>query len=248
MEHPAFWRDLEARFREPGDQAFDLRAHHDDLDFPQLITEIRAQLGALRAERQADPIALEMMERRLTNAEAEAAVPRDPRGSWYIDGGPNNEQERRMLRVNFEALAERGAVGAGRAPSLTPEQAVQEWLHMVNGSGSPYLKFFGIDRLFDASALMCQQLGTEALRRSRIVSSSTRHMVGGPRLAVWLAEAMRLREHVSANRLAEHANLSGKTIRKMLEGKQVREGGLPRLAKGLTALGPSVPDSTIPRD
>src|ERR1017187_7127972 len=146
MESFAFWRDLEARFREPGDRACDLHATLDETNFQELVIEVRQQAATLQLDPTAHPSRVESMKQHLARTEAAAQVRTDPRGYWVISGGPKDKQERDVLKVNFESLAERAAVGADLAAELNAELAVQEWLHLVKNSESPYLKFFGIDQ------------------------------------------------------------------------------------------------------
>ena len=73
-------------------------------------------------------------------------------------------------------------------------------------------------------------------------------MVGGPRLATWLAAEMQSRDHMAAHRLNVLSRLDRKTIKKILSGKPVRELCLRKLADGLSAEGPQVLVSDIPTD
>ena len=57
-------------------------------------------------------------------------------------------------------------------------------------------------------------------------------MVGGSRLAEWLAVEMKKRNHMTINRLHVLGDLDRKTIKKILNGKKVREAFRSKLAKG----------------
>ena len=72
--------------------------------------------------------------------------------------------------------------------------------------------------------------------------------VGGPRMARWLAAEMERRDHMSPNRLHELSGLDRKTIKKMLNGKTVREVSRRKLADGLSEDGPLVQVSDVPTD
>ena len=78
-------------------------------------------------------------------------------------------------------------------------------------------------------------------------AASTR-MVGGPRLAEWLATEMKQRDRMTINRLYVLSDLDRKTIKKILNGEPVREKSRQKLADGLSKEGPQVSDSDVPSD
>ena len=73
-------------------------------------------------------------------------------------------------------------------------------------------------------------------------------MVGGPRLAEWLATEMKQRDRMTINRLYVLSDLDRKTIKKILNGEPVREKSRQKLADGLSKEGPQVSDSDVPSD
>ena len=84
-------------------------------------------------------------------------------------------------------------------------------------------------------------------RSEQAESAGRTQMVGGSRLASWLATELEERD-MTVNRLHKLADLDRKTIKKVLDGKSVRQSHLRKLASGLSHEGRQVSASDIPTD
>jgi hypothetical protein len=157
MNDPAFWRNLERQFLVSSDRARDVHAILDEID-------VQAFADTVIALTHNPSSSLDKVFRSACVIKWAADAAREnPAGQWVITGGPRNNQERHALRVVFRLLATRAAIAADLvAVDVAPEQAVQAWLHLLKRSNSPYLNALSLDRLFDASALLCHELWTGA--------------------------------------------------------------------------------------
>jgi hypothetical protein len=157
MNDPAFWRNLERQFLVSGDRARDVYAILDEINVQAFADTVIALMHNPWSS-------LDKVYRSACVIKwAAEAAREDPDGQWVITGGPRDNQERHALRVVFRLLATRAAIAADLvAVDVSPEQAVQAWLHLLKRSNSPYLNAIRLERLFDASALRCHELWTGA--------------------------------------------------------------------------------------
>lgn len=96
----------------------------------------------------------------------------DPAGVWTVsdgqfvssDRGGGDRGDREARRRKFHTWAECVARGNNLVPAAaTPEQAVQAWLHLLKGVSPFYVPGLSvIERLFEASSVMCCELETRA--------------------------------------------------------------------------------------
>jgi hypothetical protein len=168
MEGVSFWRDLEAQFEAAAAGADGLHAIHDRTDIREYAEEHSERLVAAVRHPALDPDTVYWMTRNAVRAAVEARRRKNPTSYWVVSvDGPDNVR-REVLRAKFRSLAERASRAVGLADhAASSEDAEQVWLCLLAESDSPFLKYNAgwIDRLFEASALMCHQLGSRSQSR-----------------------------------------------------------------------------------
>lgn len=214
MQQTGFWSSLEAAFRARIEEARWLHATGDVVDMQARAADALVRLNAVRSDAEWPESvvaeALSHYEEALKIANVTPVV------KWWVLIDDSKDSTRsEALKTEFRSLAARAAIGAELAGiGATPDEAWPAWLDELRRRESPFMKWGGhiIESVFEASALACHQLGTEALYQADAsAKDSTPADVSPLRMlleeAAWTVE--QLAEAVEIDVRQVHRHLAG---------------------------------------